>query len=142
VERRPRVLLFCSGGPARSLMAEGFLRATAGQRIICVSAATEVAPPNPLAVQVMAEMGIDLGALKPRTARQALRQSFTHVISICQMSSERCPIYPFARQTYRWDIANPVSEGGADSTASFRRVRDLIAAKVNEFASGAFGVAA
>jgi hypothetical protein len=47
VERLPRVLLFCSGGPSRSLMGEGFLRSASAERIICASAAQKRRRPCP-----------------------------------------------------------------------------------------------
>lgn len=125
MEGRPRLLVFCCGGPARSLMAEAFLRASAGERIICTSAALELAPVHPMAIQVMKEVGIDISALKPRSARQVLRQSFTHVVSICDLSKERCPIYPFARLAFKWAAENPASASSPEeSAASFRRVEE------------------
>jgi len=142
MERHPRVLLFCIGAPARSVMAQAFLQATAGERIICASASTELAPVNPLAIEVMNEVGIDLSAVKPRSARQVLRQSFTHVVSICDMSKERCPIYPFVRLSFKWDIENPARASTADKPECFRRVRDLLALKVHDFADTSFGIAA
>ena len=62
------------------------------------------------------------------------RRHFAYVIAICEMPRERCPIWPFTRQIFKWDIIDPVrSVDGSDPRQVLRRVRDQLKSNVEEF---------
>jgi protein-tyrosine-phosphatase len=91
---RERVLFLCTHNSARSQMAEGFLRAIAGDRFEVESAGTEQTRVHPLAIRAMQEVGVDLEGQRSKTLDRFLDQPWDHVISVCDSANERCPIFP------------------------------------------------
>jgi arsenate reductase (thioredoxin) len=116
-------------------MAEGFLRHMAGEEFISASAGVEAKPINPLAIEVMKEIGIDIAAQRSKDTREALKERFAFVVSVCDQSKERNPIFPFAFRIVRWNLEDPEEGGGSREVLlpRFRRVRDEIDEKVREF---------
>ncbi len=132
---KSRVLFLTTGDVTRSLIAEGFLRSLSGERFDAVSAGVEDNALNPLANEVMKEVGIDISGQRSQSIAQSLKQRFGHVITICDTATERNPIFPFALGVLHWSIADPNSEAGLheNKTELFRRVRDEIKDKVKQF---------
>jgi arsenate reductase len=131
---KPRVLFLCTGHPERSEMAEGFLRALAKDAIQPVSAAVEPAPLDPLAVDAMNEVGIDISHQMAKDLRTALQERFAYVVGLGDKSKERCPVFPFAFRVFQWSLEDPlVVQGPTEQRlAAFRRVRNQIAHQVRE----------
>jgi len=131
---QPKVLFLCTGHPERSEMAEGFLRALAGDTVQAVSAAVEPAPLDPLAVDAMKEVGIDISAQEAKDVRTALRERFAYVVGVGDESKERCPVFPFAFRLFRWNLEDPREVDGPEKTRldAFRRVRNQIEPKVRD----------
>ena len=132
MSERKRVLILCTGNSARSQMAEGFLRALAGDRFEVASAGTEARGVNPLAVRVMAEAGVDIGAQTSKTLDGFLGEPWDHVITVCDSAREACPIFPGARARGHWSFDDPSAAAGPEPErlAVFRRVRDEIRARI------------
>jgi arsenate reductase (thioredoxin) len=132
---KPKVLFLSTGNATRSLIAEGFLRSLTGDRFDVVSVGVERSASSPLASEVMKEAGIDISAQKTKSVAQSLKEPFGHVITICDTSKERSPIFPFALGVLHWNIADPNTEGGLldQKKEVFRRVRDEIQDKVKQF---------
>ena len=131
---QPRVLFLCTGHPERSEMAEGFVRALAGNAIEPVSAAVEPAPLDPLAVDAMKEVGIDISHQEAKGVESALREHFAYVVGVGDQSKERCPVFPFAFRLFCWSLEDPRAVNGTIETRldAFRRVRNQIEPKVHE----------
>lgn len=127
-----RVLFLCSHNSARSQMAEGLLRALVGGRIEVASAGTTARGVHPLAVQAMAEAGIDISAQRSKTVDE-LSGDFDVVVTVCDTS---CPIPPRHRLLLRWKFPDPSAAGGddADRLVAFRRVRDGLASRIRVLA--------
>ncbi len=126
------VLFLCTGNSCRSQMAEGFLREYGSHRFTAFSAGTEPAERvNPLAVEVMAEKGIDIGSQQPRDVSNFLGRLFVrHLIIVCAGANEKCPrIFPGMLNRMLWPFEDPA--GG--SIEEFRRVRDEIEARINQW---------
>ena len=125
---RRRVLFLCTHNSARSQMAEGFLRRLAGNRFEATSAGTQATRVHPLALRVMAEVGIDLGTHTSKTVDQLLDQPWDYVITVCDRANERCPLFPGQTTRLHWSFEDPSqATGSADQRlATFRRVRDEI----------------
>ena len=123
-----RVLFLCSHNSARSQMAEGLLRALVGGRIEVASAGTTARGVHPLAVQAMAEAGIDISAQRSKTVDE-LSGDFDVVVTVCDTS---CPIPPRHRLLLRWKFPDPSAAGGSDAERldAFRRVRDGLASRI------------
>jgi len=131
---KPKVLFLCTGHPERSEMAEGFVRAFAGEAVQPVSAAVEPAPLDPLAVDAMKEVGIDISKQEARDVRTALQERFAYVVGLGDESKERCPVFPFAFRLFRWSLEDPRVVDGSTETRrdAFRRVRNQIEPRVRD----------
>ena len=134
--KKLKVLFFSAGDAVRSQMAEGFFRSISGEEL--EGACTAVKPEsNPLAVEVMQEVGIDVSADKPKPIKEMFKEHFTCVITLADPNKERDPVWPFTRNLYHWKLTDPLE--GARSTEekkeALRHVRDEIRENVKEFAS-------
>jgi arsenate reductase len=127
-----RVLFLCTHNSARSQMAEGFLRALGSGRFDAVSAGTEARGLHPLAVQAMAEEGIDISLQESKTLDQFVSESFDLVITVCDEANESCPYFANAKERRHWSFTDPSAARGDDETqfAAFRDVRDAIRERI------------
>jgi arsenate reductase len=134
-----RVLFLCTHNSSRSQMAEGLLRARGGARYQVFSAGTHPRSVHPLAVQAMAEIGIDIAEAAGHQAKGveafATQPPMDLVVTVCDEAAEECPVFPGARRQMRWGFADPSAvEGSAEERlARFRQVRDQIAARIDRF---------
>ena len=123
---RGRVLFLCTHNSARSQMAEGLLRHLAGERFEVMSAGTEATHVRPLAVQVMAEVGVDISGQESKTLKRYLGEPFDYVVTVCDEANEACPFFPGAKNRLHWSLEDPAQATGSEEErlAVFRRVRD------------------
>jgi protein-tyrosine-phosphatase len=135
MEKKAKVLFLCTHNPARGGMAEGFLRRFAQQDFISASAGVDAEPIHPLAIEVMEEVGIDITTQHSKDTAEALKERFAFVVSVCDQSKERNPIFPFAFKIVNWSLEDPQEGGGSREVLlpRFRRVRDQIERNVREF---------
>jgi arsenate reductase len=128
-----RVLVLCTHNSARSQMAEGFLRALAGDRFEVASAGTEATRVHPLAIRAMDEVGVDLRGHASKTLDQFLGQRWDYVLTVCDRAAEACPLFPGPARRIHWSFEDPSEATGGDEQrmATFRRVRDQIAGRLN-----------
>jgi arsenate reductase len=129
---RRRVLFLCTHNSARSQMAEGFVRALAGDRVDAASAGTEARGVNPLAVRVMAEVSVDVSGHTSKTLDRYLGEPWDYVITVCDSANEACPVFPGATTRLHWSFDDPSAARGSEPErlAAFRRVRDEIKARI------------
>jgi len=132
-----KVLFLCTGNSCRSQMAEGFLRAYGGQTYDAHSAGTKPSTVNPLAVQVMSEVGIDISGHRSKNVTEYLGQHFPLVITVCDNAKEHCPIFPGPCIREHWPFEDPAEATGTDEERLkvFRNVRDQIAARIQSLAT-------
>ena len=114
-------------------MAEGLLRSFTDQ-FDPLSAGIEPKGLNPLAVEAMQEIGIDISGQKSKDVATLLGQHIPYVITVCDNARERCPIFPGTYKFIHWSFDDPAKARGThdEELAVFRRVRDQIAAKIKE----------
>jgi len=131
---KPKVLFLCTGNSARSQMAEGYLRRVAGDRFGPLSAGIEPKELNPLAVEAMTEIGIDISHQKSQDVVNFLGQAIPYVITVCENARERCPIFPGTYKFLHCGFDDPAAAQGTreEKLAVFRRVRDEIARRIDE----------
>ena len=79
----------------------------AGDNMVAVSAGIEPIPINPMAVEVMKEIGIDISGQHAKDVASILKEHFAYVVGVCDMAVERCPIFPFAFKLLKWSIESP-----------------------------------
>ena len=125
---KTKVLFLCTGNSARSQMAEGYLRHAAGERYEAVSAGIAPQGLNPLAVEAMREIGIDISAHRSKDASEFLGLSIPYVVTVCDHAKEHCPIFPGTYTHMHWSLEDPAAAAGSreEKLVVFRRVRDQI----------------
>lgn len=132
------VLFVCTHNSGRSQMAEGFLRAMAGERFEVASAGTEATHVHPLAILAMREVGIDLTGHTSKTIDVFLGQPWDYVFTVCDSASQRCPVFPGETSRIHWSFDDPSQVTGTeeDRLETFRRVRDEIFARIGRWLAG------
>ena len=131
---KQRVLFLCTHNSARSQMAEGLLRALAGDRFEAMSAGTEATHVRPLAIRAMRELGVDISGQESKTLDRYLREPFDYVITVCDDASEACPFFPGAANRLHWSFEDPSRAKGSEEErlAVFRSVRDRIRQRIED----------
>lgn len=116
-------------------MAEGLLRALAGDRVDVASAGTEATRVHPLAIQAMKEIGIDLTGHTSKTIDTLIDQPWDYVITVCDSANERCPLFPEGTTRIHWSFDDPSQATGTDEDKlrRFRHVRDEILTRLHRW---------
>lgn len=145
-ETKPSVLFLCTGNSCRSQMAEALLRELGGQRFNAHSAGTEPAEQvHPLAVEVMAERGIDIGHQEPKGVERFLgRLPVQHLVIVCSAANESCPrSFPGVMQRHFWPFDDPATFVGSPAATreKFRAVRYEIEARIRQWLKESSGTA-
>jgi arsenate reductase len=136
---KKRVLFVCVHNSARSQIAEAFLNALAGDRFEAMSAGLEPGTLNPLVVEVMKEVDIDISRNQTKSAFDLFKKGelFSYVVTVCDAASaEQCPLFPgLLTAQIHWSFADPSSFIGTheEKLAQTRAVRDAIRAKIEEW---------
>jgi arsenate reductase len=106
-------------------MAEGLFRAKASDMFETHSAGTKPKGLNPLAVQAMKEIGIDISHHQSKDVSVYEGQPFDLVITVCDNAKESCPVFPGAHSVH-WSTPDP------EDLESFRKVRDALSLRIDE----------
>ncbi|MEW6073361.1 MAG: arsenate reductase ArsC [Planctomycetota bacterium] len=131
-----RVLILCTGNSARSQMAEGLWRELGRGEWEAFSAGTAPAGAvHPLAIQVLAELGIDISRQETKHVGSLAGRRFDLAITVCSGAAEACPRPPGAARTLQWPLPDPAAAGGSEKErrAVFRAVRDELRARIEAF---------
>ena len=144
-KKRPiKVLFVCEHNSARSQMAAGFLTDIAGDLFEVHSAGLHPENNiNPLAIEVMHEVGIDISKSHPKSLAEFYtdRSDFDYFITVCdKVQAERCTTLSGFSKIVQWDFEDPsLLEGDWDEKLeATRRIRDAIKAAVQKFFSETF----
>jgi arsenate reductase len=132
---KDKVLFVCVHNSARSQMAEALLKKIAGNRFEAESAGLEPGQLNPLAVQVMKEIGLDISGNQTKSAFDLFKRGelYTHVITVCdETSAEQCPFFPGITTRLHWSFADPSTFTGTweEKLEKTRQVREAIKEKI------------
>ena len=135
---KKKVLFVCIHNSARSQMAEAFLNEICGAVFEAYSAGLEPGKLNPIVVEAMREIGVDISGKQTKAVSDMIKlgKSFAYVITVCdETSAERCPIFPGDTTRLHWSFPDPSAIQGSheDKLAGTRRIRDTIKAKVEEW---------
>lgn len=117
---KKKVLFICTHNSARSQMAEGFMNALYGDRYEAYSAGIEPAKVNPYAIEVMAEIGIDISKHRSKSIEEFRRKNFDYVVTVCDHAKEACPFFP----------GDEVLHKGFEDPSEFKGTEDEILAEV------------
>lgn len=136
VPLRRRVLFLCTGNSARSQMAKGLVNHFLGDPWEAFSAGTHPAGyVHPLAVQAMAELGIDISGQRSKSVEEFRDQPFDVVLTLCDSAAQECPVWLGPGRAIHMGFPDPAQADGIveDRLEAFRRVRDGIREKVLEY---------
>ena len=136
---KPTILILCTGNSCRSHLAEGILRAAAGDILNVQSAGSKPAEHvHPLAIQVMKEIGIDISVHRSKHMNDFLQQPIETVVTVCGNADQACPMFPGQVNRHHWGFYNPAHATGTDEEklAMFRKVRDEIKMVFEAYADG------
>lgn len=129
-----KVLFLCTGNSARSQMAEGFLKRFGSHRFSVKSAGIAPVGVNPLAIEVMHEIGIDISMQTSDPVSRALLDETDLLITLCGDARENCPVVPVKVEKQHWPLEDPARAEGNDQKVltKFREIRDQIEGYVKE----------
>jgi arsenate reductase len=133
---KKRVLFVCVHNSARSQMAEAFLNTLAGDRFEAISAGLEPGTLNPLVVEVMKEIGIDISRNQTKSAFDLFKKGelFSYVVTVCDAANaEMCPLFPgLLTAQIHWGFADPSVFTGTyeEKLGQTRVLRDTIKEKI------------
>jgi len=129
----PGVLFLCVANSARSQMAEGIARGLAGDRLAIQSAGSAPSRVHPLAVRVLAEIGLDISLQRSKSVDEVDRDVVETVVTLC--AEEVCPVYLGRARRLHWPLPDPASGTTSDEAAleSFRAVRDELSRRISEW---------
>ncbi len=136
---KPTVLILCTGNSCRSHIAEGFLRAAAGELVNVQSAGSKPTGfVHPLAIKVMAEVGVDISGHRSKHLKEFLDQPVRTVITVCGNLDQACPIFPGQMNRHHWPFLDPARATGSEEEilATFRQVRDEMRRAFKAYAAG------
>lgn len=132
---KKKVLFVCIHNSARSQMAEAFLNQMCGDVFEAQSAGLEPGTLNPIVVEAMREIGIDISSNKTKAVAGFINsgESFAYVVTVCdEASAERCPIFPGQTTRLHWGFPDPSAVRGSreEKLAQTRIIRDSIYTQV------------
>ena len=109
-------------------MAEGWLRHLGGVAVEVDSAGTEPSGVHPLAVRVMAEVGIDISGHTSDHVNSYVGEDYDIVVTVCDDARESCPVFPGARRLLHRTFEDPDYPWMSERELAdvFRRIRDEI----------------
>lgn len=116
-------------------MAEGLLRHIAGDKFEVFSAGVKPTQVNPLAIKVMAEIGLDISKYRSKSAMEFIGQKFDYVITVCDNAKQTCPVFPGKCEKIHWGLEDPAEAKGTEEEKLivFRKVRDQINANIEDW---------
>ncbi len=136
---KPTVLVLCIGNSCRSQMAEGLLRAAAGDLVEVRSAGSKPAGVvNARAIQVMKEIDLDISGHRSKPVSEFFNQPVATVITVCGDADDACPMFPGRSIRHHWGFTDPGQATGTEEEImrEFRRVRDEMKRVFDAYAAG------
>lgn len=129
--KRLKILFLCTGNSCRSQMAEGWARQLKSNDMEVFSAGVEKRRVDLLAVQVMAEAGVDISSQRSKLIDELDEKDFDYVITLCNHAKESCPIFTGQAKFFHADFDDPPELAGSarsleEKLAHYRRVSDEI----------------
>ena len=125
------ILFVCVENAGRSQMAEGFIRKYAPEDFVPFSAGTKpISQINPLAIQVMEEIGIDISKQKPKDLSEDMMRNSDKIINMGCMDKNFCPTL-FIPKVIDWGIEDPKDK----PIETVREIRDEIERRIKELAT-------
>jgi len=136
---KKRILFLCGANSARSQMAEGLLRHYYGKHFEAFSAGARATFVHPVAIKVMAELGIDISGQRSKSVAEFNGAEMDSVITLCAADPNAVCVTFFGRagEELHWDIPDPAAVKGTEEEqlAAFRNARDDIKTRIDRLVS-------
>jgi arsenate reductase (thioredoxin) len=133
MNRKPKVLVVCTGNSMRSQMAEGLLRADLGDRIEVFSAGTHPSFVHPAVIAALHEVGIDISQHRSKSVQEFMDERLDLVITLCDHAADRCPIFSHARKTIHQGYPDPTRPSASEDSYEFlTQMRDQMRLELRE----------
>jgi arsenate reductase len=132
-----KLLFLCTGNSCRSQMAEGWARHLKGDRVEAYSAGIETHGLNPMAVEVMAEAGVDISHQRSKLVDELADVELDYVVTVCAGAREACPAFPGKEKVVHVGFDDPptlarICQSRQQALDCYRRVRDEIRSFVED----------
>ena len=129
-----KVLIICTGNSCRSQMADGLI-SNFYQDIEVYSAGTKPEKVNPLAVEAMSQIGIDISSNVSNHVDEYEFINFDYVFTVCDNAKEICPVYKNAKKIIHHNFPDPAEATGTKNNQLkvYVAVRNKIARYFNDF---------
>jgi arsenate reductase (thioredoxin) len=132
-----KVLFLCTGNSCRSQMAEGWARRLKSECIDAYSAGTHPKTLDPMAVRVMADVGIDISTQQPKSLEAVQHLPFDYVMTVCHDARETCPVFPGRARIVHRGFDDPPrlaaeAKSQEEALGHYVRVRDEIKAFIEQ----------
>ncbi len=133
-----KVLFVCVHNSARSQMAEAFLNRLGNGKFIAESAGLEPGILNPVVVEAMKSVGIDISQNQTKTVDEMIEHGnkYSYVITVCdETNAERCPLFPGAAKTIHWSFPDPSALKGSFDEKLYNTIliRDQIKLRIESW---------
>ena len=130
-----KVLFLCTENACRSQMAEGLINHDFPGRVKAYSAGVRPTRVNPRAIQVMAELGIDISGQRSKSLDEFLQQDLDLAITLCDSAQKQCPMFPGAKRLVHMGFPDPAQATGSEEEIrqEFRRIRDALRQELGAF---------
>jgi len=121
-----KVLFLCTENACRSQMAEGLVNHDLAGQVQAFSAGIRPKTVNLRAIQVMAELGIDISRHRSKSVDELAGERFDLVITVCDHAAEQCPLFPGSTEVLHVGFPDPAKATGTEKEilTVFRWVRD------------------
>ena len=129
------VLFVCNGNSARSQIAEALLGRFGGSDFEALSAGTAPKALHPLAVTVLAEVGIEWSGARAKPVERFLKRRLDYVITLSDSAREACPVLPGPHGSLHWHLDDPASAEGSEAARldAFRATRAELSIRLPPF---------
>jgi arsenate reductase len=130
-----KVLFLCTENACRSQMAEGLINHDLKGEVQAFSAGVRATRVNPRAIQVMAEIGIDISRHRSKSMDEFRDERFDLAVTLCDQAQRECPMFLAADRLVHMGFPDPATATGTEEEIieEFRKVRDDIRQKMVPF---------
>tara|TARA_Y100000741_G_scaffold212492_1_gene161856 strand:+ start:1466 stop:1882 length:417 start_codon:yes stop_codon:yes gene_type:complete len=130
--KKEKIIFICTGNSCRSQIAEGLMRSLAGDKFEVYSAGAYPTKVHPVAIKVMAEVGIDISFHTSDAISFFINESIDIVVTVCDNANKVCPVFPGNVERIHWSVEDPFNDWNSTSEdlINFRKTREDLTERI------------
>lgn len=130
--KKEKIIFICTGNSCRSQIAEGLMRSLAGDKFEVYSAGAYPTKVHPVAIKVMAEVGIDISFHTSDAISFFINESIDIVVTVCDNANKVCPVFPGNVERIHWSVEDPFNDRNSTSEdlINFRKTREDLTERI------------